>query len=140
MDNTLNKNTRPEARFSRRSVPVHRFHLTIFRSIPEICSRGTGRPRPGKHRPTGVRGVRGGPNVVAASRRTRPVTSDPRVFGDHEGGGYPWGCSRNFGKCAISVEGPQKNGSLGPRNFAGRCSSVVARGHPLFFLIFFHPL
>jgi len=29
-----------KTRFSHRSVPVHRVHLTIFRSIHEISSRG----------------------------------------------------------------------------------------------------
>jgi len=76
---------------------------------------------------------------VAASRRTRLVASDPRAFGNREGGGYPRGV-REISENALSRWRTQKNGTLGPRNVVGRCPSVVARGHSLFFLIFFHPL
>lgn len=128
----------PEARLSRGSIPVHRVHLTIFRSIPEISSRGTGRLRRGKHRPAGVRGVRGGPNVVAASRRMRPAASDPRTFGDHEGGGSPPGNVREISENALSPGGgsSEERDDRAPKRRRTSSKCRRARTPPLFFNFF----
>lgn len=47
------------------------------------------------------------------------------------------GVSAKFRKMRYLGGDLQKNGTFGPRNVAGRRPSVVARGHPFFFLIFF---
>ena len=129
---------RLKAQFSRRLVtPIHRVHLTIFRSIHEISSRGTGRLRHDKHRPTGLWGVRGSSNVVSASWRTRLVVNNSRAFGDCKGGGYPRGYSAKFCENALSQQRIlRRTGHSGPETLQD-VIQVSSRAVTPLFLNFF---
>lgn len=128
---------RLEAQFSRRLVAVHCVHLTIFRSIHEISSRGTGRLRHGKHRPTGLRGVRGSPNVVSASRRTRLVVNDPRAFGDCKGAVIPRGVRKIFENALSHQRVLRRTEHLSPETLQDVIQVSSCAVNPSFFKFFF---